>query len=301
MTDFSNKPLNERQMEGGLMDSFAAFVASKWKDDFCHSYHITRHTSWRRWRELGRNLELENYDERWRCDSISQAADYYSWSGADAPAEYANLSLRLQTAVQNNDESAARDLCFDIFKWGGVWKGGNTGSVMWLNEQFEEVRLIARLREASELLADMNADLDRFDGSYLLMNSSLTKAYAALNPTKLIIYDGRVGAALGLLARDYLRSIDHHGDLPEDLKFPWGAAQGAQAAAKRNKRNPSDEDFRFPELFGYRRDKLHARMMRHTSYLLRQVAHLIAPSSPGELARLERAMFMIGYDVSRSA
>ena len=287
-------------MKKNLTSDFVAFLSDKWNGDFCHSYRISRHTSWSRWQELGRELRFENAEEMWHCDSISQAAKHYSWSGHDASCEYADLSQRLQAALQNNDERVARDLCFDIFKWGGVWKGGNTGSIMWLNEQFDKARLIFRLREACELLVDIDANLDRFDGRDLLMNSSMTKVYAAINFSNLIIYDGRVGAALGLLSRDYLHLIDYRGEIPKELRFPWGAAQGAQAARQRNKRDPSDGDFRFPALFGYRKDKLHAEMMRHSSNLLRMVASTNRSSSQCDLASLEKALFMIGYDVRRS-
>ncbi len=287
-------------MNKDLMAGFVAFLAAKWGGDFCHSYRITRHTSWDRWRYLGRELGSENAEEMWHCSSISQAAKHYSWSGHDASAEYEDLSLRLQSAVKNKEEVKVRDLCFDIFRWGGVWKGGKTSSVLWLHEQIKKERLSIRLQEACDLLTNMDADLDHFDGSYIRMNSSMTKVYAALNPSKLIIYDGRVGAALGLLARDYLRSIEYQGALPKDLGFPWGAAQGTRAAEQRNQRDPSDDDFRFPGLFGYRRDKLHAEMMRHTSTLLKTVASTLGPSSPCDLASFEKALFMIGYDVSRS-
>lgn len=151
------------------------------------------------------------------------------------------------------------------------------------------------LLEACSLLQDMRSDLSRFDGDCLLMNSAMTKVYAALKPSKLIIYDGRVGAALGLLARHYLHSIKYDGALPEELQFPWGKARGVQV------RDPSDERFKFPQLFGQRKDMLHAEWMRRTSDLLRKVAITVSPSSSCSLASLERALFMIGYDVSGSA
>lgn len=289
-----------RDMNEDLLTGFAASLAAKWDGDFRHSYRITRHTSWNRWRELGLKLCLKNASKIWHCSSIGQAADHYSWSGHDASAEYEDLSLRLQAAMRDGDEVKVRDICFDILKWGGVWKGGKTSSVLWLNEQIKAGGLSGRLRDACDLLTDMKSDIDLFDGNYLRMNSSMTKVYAALNPSKLIIYDGRVGAALGLLAKDYLRSIDYHGELPEGFNFMWGAAQGAQAAGQRNQRDPSDDDFCFPRLFGYRRDKLHAEMMRHTSSLIMTVASITGPSSQCDLASFEKALFMIGYDVSRS-
>lgn len=277
-------------MSNQNIEGFCRYIADRWDRDFTHSYRITRHHAWNHWRK---NYEPSTKNQ-WYCNSISQADAHYSWTGTHAAAEFVNLSSELQSAVDKKDEAAAHESCVEILKWGGVWKGGKTASVDWLKRAYEKRILCARLREAHNLLVNIDRDLEAFDGSQLLMNSSMTKIYAALDPSRLVIYDGRVGAALGLLAKDYLRSINYRGAVPGELRFHWGASRGAQV------RNPSDEEFCFPALFGYRKDKLHAEMMRHTSNILRRVTTMIAPPSSCNPARLERALFMIGYDTSRS-
>ena len=269
------------------------FIASKWLEDINHRYPITRHPSWNRWRDICSTANAEV----WYCNSLRQASDHYSWTGADAGAEFQKLSSKLQAAVAEANDQAAHALCLDIFKWGGVGRGA---SLLWLQERLASKRLCATLQDGCDLLTELDADLCRFDGKDLLMNSALTKVFAALAPSKLIIYDGRVGAALGLIARDYLHSIDHRGLVPEALAFRWGAARGQYVPGQQNKRDPSDDQFQFPALFGAHRDKLHAEMMRSTSYLLSLVDGAISGGSASNLPRLEQALFMIGYDVSRS-
>lgn len=283
-------------MKAAIKDEFAAFIVSKWHDGFYHSYSITSHSSWIRWRAFGG----ENSSKSWHCSSIRQAAARYSWTGENAATTFENLSSHLRTAVRQIDESAAHEICLAIFKWGGVGRKPNDGSVLWLQRRIRERKLCEKLQKALALLTNMGASLEPFNGDELLMNSAMTKVYAALDPSELIIYDGRVGAALGLLAKDYLKSIDHHDAVPDALAFPWGASRGG-SSGQPNKRDPSEENFVFPRLFQSSPDRLHAEMMRDASDLLRQVAAKIVPSCTTNLANLERALFMIGYDVSRSS
>lgn len=286
-------------MNREILDGFCSYLSRSWEDEFMHSYNISNHHSWGHWRKViwpncTSNLN-PNSPDKWYCNSIKEAAERYSWTGNDAARDFENLSSTLNNAVRNNDEDAVARICLEIFKWGGVGKNSNDRSVLWLEKQRRHRELCDGLLEACSLLQDMRSDLSRFDGDCLLMNSAMTKVYAALKPSKLIIYDGRVGAALGLLARHYLHSIKYDGALPEELQFPWGKARGVQV------RDPSDERFKFPQLFGQRKDMLHAEWMRRTSDLLRKVAITVSPSSSCSLASLERALFMIGYDVSGSA
>lgn len=131
------------------------------------------------------------------------------------------------------------------------------------------------------------------------MNSAMTKVYAAVDPDHLIIYDGRVGAALGLLARDYLYEGKVSGDVPDELAFGWGASRLRLAEGVKSERDPGDGRYRFPRLFGSTRDRRHAQMMRDASLLLRRVVSNFDRNGGPALGELERALFMVGYDVAR--
>ena len=154
--------------------------------------------------------------------------------------------------------------------------------------------ICSQLSTARELLTSSDGQLTRFNGIDLLMNSAMTKVYAATDPKRLIIYDGRVGAALGLLAKRYLHSIGHSDEVPSELKFGWGASRSTK---RPNERNPSEENFQFPRLFGNNKDAIHAEMMRGASNMLVKVASTIGSNDLTILARLEQALFMIGYNV----
>lgn len=279
------------------ISAFSSYIEAKWHGDFVHKYKITRHHSWNRWRSVCKNPD----EIFWYCSSLEQAAAHYSWTGSDAETEYKLLSSNLQAALESGDEGATYDVCRDIFRWGGVARKPDDKSIVWLDRKLKEQALKKSLLDACALLKNINSDLVRFDGCDLIMNSAMTKVYAACDPAKLIIYDGRVGAALGLLAKDYLRSINHRGAVPALLAFCWGASQEKYVSGRQNKRDPSDNEFYFPNLFASRRDRMHAEMMRNTSALLIMVDKLLSDELTSKVPHLEQALFMVGYDVSRSA
>jgi hypothetical protein len=119
-----------------------------------------------------------------------------------------------------------------------------------------------------------------------LMNSAMTKVYAFADPEeRLAIYDGRVGAALGLFVvclceRQKLEAV------PSELAFAWHDGRG-----RKNRRNPSQGLLKFPRLGEH---QLHASNMRRASRVLNSAAQQAGCS----VQDMERALFMIGYDVS---
>jgi hypothetical protein len=81
--------------------------------------------------------------------------------------------------------------------WGGV---DNTHrqkrTFEWIERNADEIS--AKLSNAIDLIKDEQASLDSFDGVNLIMNSTMTKIVSLADPEqKLVIYDGRVGGALG--------------------------------------------------------------------------------------------------------
>ncbi|MFN3792931.1 hypothetical protein [Massilia sp.] len=83
--------------------------------------------------------------------------------------------------------------------------------------------------------------------SDLWMNSATTKVYAAADPEgKTAIYDGRVGAALGMLVRQFLER-QALAEVPAELAFRWGAPQSTKQEALRT-RDPSNEHYVFKKL-----------------------------------------------------
>jgi hypothetical protein len=129
----------------------------------------------------------------------------------------------------------------------------------------------------------------------------MTKIYAAADPDNIIIYDGRVGAALGLLTRHWLVK-NRRSTVPPDLGFRWGS-NTKTASNKTETRDPSRDKFEFVSLYkpstvATNRTEYWADLVRNTNRILQQVVlTLAAQGRVVTLLELERALFMIGYHV----
>jgi hypothetical protein len=157
--------------------------------------------------------------------------------------------------------------------------------------------LVASLCHAAQLLHPAStSSLAAFDGRQLLMNSAMTKVYAAVDTQSVVMYDGRVGAALGLLARLFLHSAQQSA-VPQDLAFLWGQAQGA---GKANLRNPSAGPYNFKSLYASSvTNQVRADVSRLTNRILAATSGLILQQGRCTVTvhDLEKALFMIGYRV----
>jgi len=98
-----------------------------------------------------------------------------------------------------------------------------------------------------------------------MMNSTMTKIVSLADPEqKLVIYDGRVGGALGFFVARFAEEREiHQYDVAEQLLF---------AVDRDAKRTPKTRRIHFPALFGKARDRCHASMVRWASQLIWQVA-----------------------------
>jgi hypothetical protein len=286
-----------RRKLNDMEEEFVNYLASIWHGRFHHAYPITRSFRWKEWRDRTGNAVTA----RWSCTSLREADEHYSWTSSAETRPFEDLSRDLMAAIDADNEQAARRICREIFVWGGVGSRVNDPSRVWV-EQLTIGTLIRKLKEGTGALLGQNAPLDAFDGTNALMNSAMTKVYAACCPDQLVIYDGRVGAALGLIARDFLTANGLPGPVPPEIAFAWGAARTAGVT-----RNPSQGQFVFPRLFGTRGDARHARLMWQASRLLRAAIAEINMQARTDgtpvvtLRKLERALFMVGYDVGQAS
>ncbi|MFZ0110696.1 MAG: hypothetical protein WAL01_14525 [Pseudolabrys sp.] len=118
------------------------------------------------------------------------------------------------------------------------------------------------------------------------MNSTMTKIVSLADPEqRLVIYDGRIGGALGFFVARFTEEREiHQYDVADQLLF---------AVDREAKRSPETKRIHFPALFGKTRDRCHASMVRWASQLIWQVAKE-CQASPREI---EAALFMWGYNV----
>ncbi|MBH3424860.1 hypothetical protein [Pseudomonas gessardii] len=284
-----------------VQQAFAEHLATLWSGgpgSFEHRYSITRYRAWKPWKE-----RTQSQSKDWWCVSLAQAAEHYSWPESKAPDDFASIALRLRAALAANDCVAARTACLEIFKWGGVAKKPDDASLQWVEAQAVEQTLCRSILRAVELLLPTSdKSLTAFDGTNLLMNSAMTKVYAAAAPDGIIIYDGRVGAALGLLARKWLDGLGQ-GVVPPDLAFRWGPNQKT-SKNKVETRNPSQAGFKFVCLYTKsiakqpHQAEIWAGLIRTTSRILQEVIGMLNAQGQGAtLLSLERALFMVGFDV----
>jgi hypothetical protein len=117
-----------------------------------------------------------------------------------------------------------------------------------------------------------------------------------------IIYDSRVGAALGWIVAKYCEEKQLPG-VPAELAFPWAPSKEAPNAKSPKNRNPGRGAFWFPRLVA---GPQHAHWNLKASWVLAEVLALAGadnfagPATVAPLRRLEAALFMIGYDLPQS-
>lgn len=229
----------------------------------------------------------------WWCSSLKNAANHYSWPGNFEP-----LAAALQSAMRRGDQVLAAAVCLKILDWGGV-RYRSADTIHWLGQAILGGTLIQDLSAATALLCPQSTgNLNRSFGTpypRYPMNSGSTKIFAAVamdftsgyqNPRQdIVIYDGRVSTALGLLAR----RVSCPQPVSTQFQFPYDDAH-----RHRGKRNPSCVHTRFPRMTN-QTDWQRADYARLASRCIQQCLGAYAPSADFIMA--EKALFMIGADV----
>ena len=232
-----------------------------------------------------------DFPRHFSASTLETCFDHYHWGGLDYEDNRKQRELlhqNLQQALSSADTDALLAALDAALRWSTGGKGIKLYSQ---NQEWAEAHkdtLTAHMREALQTLESDNPDTEAFN-ERLRMNVGFTKVYA-LASDKLIMYDGRIGAALGLLARQHC--MRKRMDLPAALCFPW--APGASSL----NRNPSDERYHFRQLAN--RGGFHAEWMARASWLVTAaIEQAQAPwcKGPDALRRVEAALFMLGYEI----
>lgn len=245
----------------------------------------------------------------WECNSIYSAYENYCWSFRyndpingkivngktfdESALALTLLSQGLRKSLKDSEPEACRKHCHSILQWGGVLANNDkrvNGLGMEICHYFKEIQ---------NIMAD-----DRSSEAYyqceMIMNSGFTKIYS-LYIDDFIIYDGRVGAALGLLVRKFCEEY-MLAKVPDELVFAWG--KGKESSYQRsavNRRNPGSDKYTFLELSN--NPKRHTENNIRANWLLREIADQ-TDSKFNQLDKelkmraIEAALFMIGYQVN---
>ena len=155
----------------------------------------------------------------------------------DSTNFFSKISEGLRRSVEDSNNSLCREYCCSVLKWGGVSAGNNI-----LVENLGD-SICDYLNDTREILISNDSNLSECKD--LIINSGFTNIYA-LFLDNFIIYDGRVGAALGLLVRKFCeeKNMDK---VPQELLF--GYKRGRETTYNSvNRRNPSAGKHVFPEL-----------------------------------------------------
>jgi len=290
-------------LENTDVNGFVSYVVDciKEKKQVNHQYEIV----WARWKKYHRENFLSSSSNIWQVNTLREAFEKYYWP----PGSYQNNLVEIPNFdnFQDIHEEYKPLYLFhtsvDILSWGNVV---SKGSVNWLLKAQKENLLEAYINDAVAVLLGENEEevLEAFkQGGKFLMNSGTTKIFSFYSKGLSIIYDGRVGASIGLLVKNYLIQNNYE-ILPEELAFMWGADQG-----NTGKRNPSDGQFIFPELKSGQKNNsaLHALMNLRANWILEAAISecdesdwlMWGANNAGEFMRMvEAALFMLGADVS---
>ena len=128
------------------------------------------------------------------------------------------------------------------------------------------------------------------------LNAGFVTIYSVLLD-HIVIYDGRVEAALGLLMRQFCEATERK-EVPTPLRFAYGAPKEGDAPQNPKNRNPSSGTLRFPCLRP--NSRTHTIQTMRASWLLKAaLAHGSGPFSRGEdgFHELAAGLFMVGYDL----
>lgn len=257
-----------------LEELWIEWLASKWNGKFHHSFIMPR-------------------NQKWESYSLRDACDHYIWKKSDffnTELALNKYSKALISSIEQGDSASAFEHCMEILKWGGVssdTKKGRRPTVQWLETKYSQNNLCEAI--ASGIYALRAGQFEKFDGKDLFMDSSSTKIFSmADNRNEIIIYDGRVGAALCLLAKTFLKESNVF-EIREPFDFMWGGAR-----TKIPNRNPSDQLYHFKALWsGKMRNEMHAKLVIRSTELIKKLSLLTNSSA----RQWEASLFMIGYSI----
>lgn len=268
---------------------------------FAHSY-INRRTG-QRWSCTGLFDAYKKYDWPTRPTPLIQAHSNVT-AGSDFSTNatvLAALQDLLTTGLNADDLHGVTEATVDVMTWGGV----RAGNVSWLRNLANQKLLLQTLKSTRTALNAGDITDHVLTDKSLRFNAGMTKVYSLICDD-FIIYDSRVGAAIGWIVSKYCQSKGLT-SVPTELRFPWAPAKEAKGNTNPKRRDPGTQALKFPRL---QPGPLHAEWNLKASWLLEAVLKhpntimnscFKEASGKLQLRALEAALFMIGYDLGMDA
>lgn len=272
--------LKQDYLETALVPEFVDYLASilsgKSPIDFEYRFHSAHAPSGYR----------DGFGLAGTAQTLEDLFDRYYWK-REYHAANADKLLGFQRQLRSamgGDLAEVHHAVAQIMDW-GLNPSAAQANKAWATQQGD--RLLALLEAGKRALESAEPDYSIFQ--QVRMNAGFTKVFSLLCDG-IIIYDGRVGAALCWLVRRFLKHIGYAGPVPKALAFLWAPGRSAQY------RNPSGDGFEFDCLTSDA--PAWARANVEASWLLERAR--VASGSPwcagaSGLRNIECALFMLGY------
>jgi hypothetical protein len=221
--------------------------------------------------------------------SIKDALIQYNWNGTyqENKIKLDSFSENLKKALHQNDPILAYSTSVNVLSWGGVLNGNKDT----IQELYQDGILINTYKKISGTFTKESIHLDELKD--IPMNSGFTKIYSLLL-NDFVIYDSRVGAALGLLVSSFLEINDFE-KVPASLNFAYGVKKGENGYSSRN---PSKGKFQFEKLNN--NNVLHSLNNLKANWILADAFKNHKTKTFSSLREIEAALFTIGYSVVES-
>jgi hypothetical protein len=285
------------------------------KKEFIEDSNVANFIKWMRvelkgsGRELNRWISQSNMVSKNRGDELEFKSLYdgfsqFYWRSTDSDGnECTNfqetgrhlsfLKVKLNESLNKNETELCAQACKDVLIWGGVYHKRTIALEIRNLSENNPDQLVVHLKILKSWLnSDPAPNTPLALNQAICVDSGTTKIYSLLSPSW-IIYDGRVGTALGLLVSRWAHDNKiHPNDIPVMLRFSHG---------REAKRNP--KFYRrciFPVM-----ENTNLRLT-HNLYANWLLAEVLKGEDIGEfksieessrLRALEAALFMIGYSV----
>ena len=284
------------------------------KQDYLNSQSVTSFIEWispmiDTPHSLHHNYFLKRQKKDWNCDSIFSAYENYTWqfSFTDEGSKIIkgsnfiecedvlhSLSVKLRNGVAQKNNIICKEVCRQILEWGGV-TNRNIDKIENIEQMGQD--WCVYLSETKDQL-ERNLDSDGYYRSEIIMNSGFTKIYSLL-VDNFLIYDGRLGAAFGLLVRGFCEEMKLE-TIPAELHFCWGAGRESIINSKeKSRRNPSSDKYIFRSLHS---PKAHLENNIRANWIVHEILcntnskfNILEASK--RMRAFESALFMIGYHV----
>ena len=236
-------------------------------------------------------------------NSLETAFTGYWWNRGNFELNAQKLlevQLDVRSALKCSSSNNVNEVAFDALRKVLNWGAGGTGQKLYqANEAWAKSyksNLYQSLKIGCLAMTSCKPNLSVFNPNtetvYARMNAGLTKFYA-LACDNVVIYDGRVGAALGYLVKLFCKE-NLISEVPNELSFRWGAQSGKNPL----NRNPSDAKLVFHKLPAG--GPVWAENNIKANWILRSAienSNAKWCSGPDGLRRVEAALFVIGYSM----